>query len=948
MDQRNLAESLIAASEDQCNVLLTQHVDLADAQLAWTLKSLYDNVESSDPTQAAKVATALSSLAKVTDDIQVSAVSAWTEGMVRLDDGQMENAIASLEMAETQFLTLGLPVRAAATQVSKLRALAMLGRFDDALECGLKARDVFLAHNDLLATGKIEQSLGNLHFLLDHYVRAEQHYRTARELYEIVDDQKQLAQIDNCLATTLTSQHRFREAEMIYERALARAESADLEITLAEIETNQGCLAFFQGHYDRALDYLERSRRRYAALGMAHQSAIADQELADAYLELNLVPEAAAIYERVIPIFSAMGMQPEYARALAYHARAQMAVGQFDKARSLLAKARASYESADNAVGKAMVTLIEAQAYYAERDYAAAAAAAREAEAPFAEVHAWGRLLSARWLQGEAARAQGKFHEAENMLKEVLRDAKKWTVLPVIQRCHTSLGLIGEASGDRLGAKRAFIDAIASIEEMRAPLPAEEFRTAFMANKLIPYTEMVRLCLAEGNPSRVAEALGYIERARSRALMDILSGAVPASPKPQDGFDAGLFARLEMLREELNWFYSQINLPESDIYSRGAEMMTEIYNEVREREAAISEITLQLRQRNAAISMGSEPFEISSLKEDLGAETALVEYFTLDRELLAFIVTDSGIEVVRLQAPTEDLESALRQFHFQLGALRHGAKSLSLHGYLPELTARARHHLARLYDLLMRPIEDHLGTRRLVVVPHRVLHYVPFHALYDGSSYLIEHREVCCVPSAAILHHCLAAPRYPLEQITLLGISDQRNPRARDEVLALAQLFPETITLLDEHASRASLSEHATASHVLHLASHGNFRLDNPLFSALQLADGWLTVRDVYQLNLTCCNLVTLSACETGVNAFAPGDEWIGLARGFFLAGSPSLLVSQWIVDDEATAGLMIYFYTRLRAGANPAAALRYAQCQLLKEKPHPYFWAPFVILGRW
>jgi CHAT domain-containing protein len=643
-----------------------------------------------------------------------------------------------------------------------------------------------------------------------------------------------------------------------------------------------------------------------------------------------------------------MGMQPEHARALAYQARARMALGQLNEARSLLAEARTSYETAGNVVGKAMLTLIEAQIYYEEHNYAATAAAAAETEVPFREVRAWGRLMIARWLQGEAARAQGRFHQAEEILTEVLRDAKEWSVLPVIHRCYTSLGLIGEALGDRVGAERSYINAITSIEEIRAPLPAEEFRTAFLSNKLTPYLEMVRLCLADGNPSRVAEALSYIERARSRALMDMLRGAVPASPRPRDGFEAELYARLEVLREELNWFYSQINLPDSDLYSRGAELMTEIYQQVREREAAISEITLQLRQRNTGISIESEALDISALKKDLGTETALVEYFSLDRKLLAFVVTAESIEIVYLPETEESVETTLRQFYFQLGALRHGAESLSLHGFLPELTARARHHLSRLYDLLMRPIEERLGPRRLVVVPHRFLHYVPFHALYDGSSYLIERREVCSIPSAAILRNCMAAPRHPLEQVTLLGISDQRNPRAREEVLALAHLFPAGTTLVDDQANRASLFECSRTSHVLHLASHGNFRLDNPLFSALQLSDGWLTVRDVYQLDLPHCDLVTLSACETGVNALAPGDEWIGLARGFFSAGAPSLLVSQWVVDDAATAELMIDFYSHLRSGAGPATSLRYAQCKLLTEKPHPYFWAPFVILGRW
>jgi len=91
-----------------------------------------------------------------------------------------------------------------------------------------------------------------------------------------------------------------------------------------------------------------------------------------------------------------------------------------------------------------------------------------------------------------------------------------------------------------------------------------------------------------------------------------------------------------------------------------------------------------------------------------------------------------------------------------------------------------------------------------------------------------------------------------------------------------------------------------------------------------------------------------LSACETGVSTIAPGDELIGLARGFFSAGVPTLLMSLWTVDDEATAELMTDFYTRLSAGDAPAAALRYAQRRMLERQPHPFFWSPFVLVGRW
>jgi CHAT domain-containing protein len=84
------------------------------------------------------------------------------------------------------------------------------------------------------------------------------------------------------------------------------------------------------------------------------------------------------------------------------------------------------------------------------------------------------------------------------------------------------------------------------------------------------------------------------------------------------------------------------------------------------------------------------------------------------------------------------------------------------------------------------------------------------------------------------------------------------------------------------------------------------------------------------------------------VSAVAPGDELIGLARGFFSAGAPSVLVSLWNVDDDSTARLMGMFYCRLRAGDRPAAALRYAQRELLRKQPYPFFWSPFVLLGRW
>jgi CHAT domain-containing protein len=487
---------------------------------------------------------------------------------------------------------------------------------------------------------------------------------------------------------------------------------------------------------------------------------------------------------------------------------------------------------------------------------------------------------------------------------------------------------------------------------MRAQLPADEFRTAFAADKLTPYTELVRLCLKDGSAGRIDEALGYIERERSRALLDMLGGAVRPPELARDPFEAQLVARLSELRQELNWFYGQFNRPPDSDAPRGTAAMSALHNAIRERETEVSQIRRQLQQRSSPDGNGAhaplaqvETLDIAWLQRELGPDTALVEYFTLDDELLAFIVTDERVELVRGLGREQQIASALEQFRFQIGTLRYGVSRL--HAHLGQLTARVQHHLRRLYTLLLRPLEQHLGARQLIVVPHRALHYVPFHALYDGAAYVIERREISYAPSASVLRYCRARPHEALNHAVLLGLADEQTPRVRDEVTALAPLFSSATVLVDEQATVAALRAQATAADVLHLACHGQFRPDNPLFSSLQLADGWLTVRDAYALDLK-CGLVTLSACETGVSAVAPGDELIGLARGFFSAGAASLLVSLWTVDDQTTATLMSSFYRRLRAGDRPAAALRHAQRELLGSHPHPFFWSPFVLLGRW
>src|SRR5689334_12193640 len=165
-----LAESLISADDDERRVLFERHAGLLDTRLAHSLKAVFDDSKHSDPARAERAVAALNGLSHSTHNPEIDAIAHWTSGVrALLIDGQAERAIGQLDEAAARFVAINQPLGAASTQVSKLHALAILGRYDEALECGLRARDVFVAHRDEAAAGKIEHNLGNIYCRRDAY-----------------------------------------------------------------------------------------------------------------------------------------------------------------------------------------------------------------------------------------------------------------------------------------------------------------------------------------------------------------------------------------------------------------------------------------------------------------------------------------------------------------------------------------------------------------------------------------------------------------------------------------------------------------------------------------------------------------------------------------------------------------------------------------------------------
>ncbi len=321
-------------------------------------------------------------------------------------------------------------------------------------------------------------------------------------------------------------------------------------------------------------------------------------------------------------------------------------------------------------------------------------------------------------------------------------------------------------------------------------------------------------------------------------------------------------------------------------------------------------------------------------------------------ELVAFTVTQDSVRAWRLPAKLSHIQQLVRLLWLNLKAVPQGVAR----DQIASMTANAKGLLQSLYRLLLTPLEGVLARHeQWIVVPHGPLHYLPFHALHDGQSYALEQHEISYLPGASLLRYCREAQPAPSGTFILGYSSSGRLPYTIHEARAIADVFGER-PCLEGEATLARLQRDAGTCRAVHLAAHGEFRPDNPLFSGLALADGWLTTLDIFNLRLQ-ASLVTLSACQSGQSQVGGGDELLGLMRAFLYAGAASLVLSLWAVEDRSTAQLMGVFYDKLAEGWSKGAALRYAQRQFIQDgadqadaaetlRRHPFFWAPFFLVG--
>lgn len=481
---------------------------------------------------------------------------------------------------------------------------------------------------------------------------------------------------------------------------------------------------------------------------------------------------------------------------------------------------------------------------------------------------------------------------------------------------------IAEQAGDKAAALAWLKQAIDVVEDQRASINTETSKIGFVGDKQAIYARAIALALALQQADAAYELM---ERGKSRALVDLLaarSGGANLAGRSADS--ARLLKSYQLAAEQ-----AAAQLPLDMARAGGAES----------RSAARQQV-LQLKAADPAlaslVSVGA--LSLAEVRRYLRPNEVLVEYHQHGGQLAVVAVSADQVQSAVIDGT--NLEREVRAFRGQIEQQQAGALAAG----------------QALYGKLLGPVASLIAGRHLVIVPHGALHYLPFAALHDGKAYLPQGHQLRFLPSASVQQYLRPARPAQMNSMLLFGNPDLGNPQldlpaAEEEARKISTMLPGSRLLTRSVASESAFKEIAPQFRFLHVAAHGQFRADVPLQSRLALAadkknDGSLTVSEIYGLHLD-ADLVTLSACETGLNRAMSGDDLIGMTRGFLYAGSSNIIASLWEVDDEATAELMVVFYEKLRAGQGKAQALQEAQQALWKKFPEPRYWAAFYLTGQ-
>lgn len=537
---------------------------------------------------------------------------------------------------------------------------------------------------------------------------------------------------------------------------------------------------------------------------------------------------------------------------------------------------------------------------------------------------------------GDVAVRRGRYGDAADAYKrslELASDRFRPLVLVSLANAYTAAGRPREAleqldklpsgEADKLGAfhKRSRANALLAArlpdqaESLFKQVASDSTSGDALYNRLWATEGLGRVELQRGN--KPAALKSYLETV---SLADSLRGKFQS-----EEFKTGLFGDIQKV------FDTALDLSIATSNFEAAWTLSE---------ASRSRQLLDAIRDRAADSLAEQRVTLTELQKTLGSGEAVLQFHVLDNRSIVWLITRSGMSA-----------SVISQGQAGLAALVENFRSSVIERRRDTTTLAVALNKLLLADLDLTP------TLRLFVVPHGPLHYLPFQALHDGRSFLIERTALTVWPSSAVGARLQARGNAPAP--VLLGFgnpSTDKNvplPGAEREVQQVAKLFPRNEVFVQKDATKERFKAGAGRANMVHVAAHAELDDVDPLFSRILFASdanesGLLEAREIYTLDLRGVRLITLSACESGLGRVARGDEIIGFTRSLLSAGANSIVASLWPVADDSTDVLMSRLYRELAAGRDLMAGMQQAQLEVQKNRrfAHPFFWAPFNVIG--
>ena len=920
------------------------------------LKAQIDRLALQKPRQALALAEAAVQAAFFVAAPEADALVAWGRGNAYLCLGEYAAARADYEAAHAVYAQLDTSdarLSAARLQVNLVGVLKNLGRYKAALEAAAQARAGLHPAEHLRYLATLEMNLGSLYRLLGRYDEALQAYERGRAGFVALGNRVQAASIDINRAHLFVCLDQFSAAEPLLHAAWQTLTELEQGVPAARAQLNLATLYARQGRHRQALETYAQAQQAFVALGVATDVAVVELYRTYDYLALNLLPEAVAGAEAALAALAAQTMPRYVALAHANWAVAARKQGRYTEALSALASAAEIFTALGAPVELARLDVEQALCQLGRHLPAEATTLAERARKVFVAFRQPLGAAQAQLILAQALFQQGQLDASETHYAEAGRALADFPTLA--WQAHAGLGGIAEARQNFPNAAEAgralacYRTALEHIEAVEDALGNSLWRAGFLEDKLNVYQRAVRLALALRQEDT---ALAWAERAKTgvwRAHLD--AAPSPGADVPADDVAA--------LRQQWHWLYqrltqaevaSETDAPQADTPDADAPLL---HPDARGAAPAAAEQwqALQRLERELLHRQAHHPPPASraapllaavqaALRAARPADVWLLDFYCTDTAVNAFVVRPDGLRVQRDMAPRAAVLRALNRWRFNMESVRVG---LLTGRPVLELADEAHALLQQLYGWLFAPLAIPAGVS-LWVLPDTALWATPFAALYDGARYAIERWPLTYLPGLPEGAPAPCATETLAASPLVVGHSgDGRLNYTLSEAQRVAGMWG-TTPLLEAQATRAAVQAAAARSSLVHLATHGYFRADSPLFSTLQLADGVVTAESLADWSLGQAALVTLSACETGLQ-LTWGSDVLGLARGLWQAGARRLVLSQWAVDDAATAELMAHFYRRIHAGDALARALQQAQLAVLAKYRHPFYWASFALL---